>query len=137
MTTRTGRITERARRDLRAALVETAQSAANTHIFWKEELKRAHEPRLGHNKTIVAIGRRILVIIWHVLAEGATDHHAQPEIVARKFLQYVYKLGKENRPANQSTAAYGLSSARPVGDWCRVEGHSLWRQKETHSAATL
>jgi transposase len=87
MTTRTGRITERAHRDLRAALVETAQSAANSHPFWKEELKRAHEPRLGHNKTIVAIGRRILVIIWFVLAEGATDHHVQPEIVARKFLQ--------------------------------------------------
>ncbi|TLN13390.1 IS110 family transposase, partial [bacterium] len=46
LTTRTGRITKAGRRDLRFVLVEAAQTAANTHPFWKAELARL-EPRLG------------------------------------------------------------------------------------------
>jgi len=49
MSTRTGRITKAGRRDLRVALVEAAQVAANTHPHWKAELARL-EPRLGRNK---------------------------------------------------------------------------------------
>jgi len=53
LTTRTGRITKAGRRDLRAAMVEAAQTAANTHPHWQAELARL-EPRLGRNKAIVA-----------------------------------------------------------------------------------
>lgn len=75
MTTRTGRITKAGRKDLRSAMVEAAQVAANSHPFWKQELKRL-EPRLGRNKTIVAIARKLLVTVWYILAENATDCHA-------------------------------------------------------------
>lgn len=57
MSTRTGRITKAGRKDLRSVMVEAAQEAANSHPFWKEELKRM-EPRLGRNKAIVAFARR-------------------------------------------------------------------------------
>ena len=40
LTTRTGRITKAGRRDLRVALVEAAQVAANYHPHWKSELAR-------------------------------------------------------------------------------------------------
>jgi len=105
MTTRTGRITKAGRKDLRSAMVEAAQVAANTHPFWKEELKRM-EPRLGRNKAIVAIARKLLVTVWFILAENATDCHAQPEIVARKFMQHFYHFKKDDRPANQSAPVY-------------------------------
>jgi transposase len=102
---RTGRITKAGRRDLRAALVEAAQTAANTHPHWQAELARL-EPRLGRNKAIVAIARKLLVAVWHVLTENQADRFAQPEHVARKLLNYTYKVGRTNRRPGQSTAEY-------------------------------
>jgi transposase len=103
MSSRKGSITKAGRRDLRAAMVEAAQTAANTHPHWKAELARL-EPRLGRNKAIVAIARKLLVAVWHILTKQEADRFAQPEIVARKLMQCVYKLGKPNRPAGLSTA---------------------------------
>jgi transposase len=103
-TTHTGRITKSGRKDLRTALVEAAQTAANTHPHWIAELKRL-EPRLGRNKAIVAIARKLLVAVWYVL-NGQPDRFAEPEIVARKFFQHAYRLGKVNRPQGQSAAQY-------------------------------
>lgn len=105
LTTRTGRITKAGRKDLRSALVEAAQVAANSHPHWKAELKRL-EPRLGRNKAIVAIARKLLVTVWHVLSNQATDRFAEPEVVARKLMQFTYQIGKNNRSADQSAAQF-------------------------------
>jgi transposase len=100
-----GHITKAGRRDLRAALVEAAQTAANTHPHWQAQLARL-EPRLGRNKAIVAIARKLLVAVWHVLTKHSADRFAEPERVARKFVQFSGRLGKANRPAGQTTAQY-------------------------------
>jgi len=105
MTTHTGRITKAGRRDLRLVLIEAAQVAANTHPHWKAELARL-QPRLGRNKAIVAIARKLLVTVWYILAQHKTDRFAQPEAIAQKFLKFAYQLGKENRPAGQSAAQF-------------------------------
>jgi transposase len=104
-TRRRGGITKAGRRDLRTALVQAAQSAANTHPHWKAELKRL-QPHLGRNKAIVAIARKLLVSVWSVLTNEASDRFAEPGMVARKLLQYAYTLGQANRPPGQSTAQY-------------------------------
>lgn len=104
-TSHTGRITKAGRRDLRTALVEAAQTASNKHPHWKAELKRL-EPRLGRNKAIVAIARKLLIVVWHVLTKEETDHFAEPVGVARKLLNYTYLLGKAHRPAEQSGAQF-------------------------------
>jgi len=96
LTTRTGRITKAGRRDLRVALVEAAQITANTHPHWKAELARL-EPRLGRNKAIVAIARKLLVAAWHILTDKTADRFAQPEAVAQKMLRFAYAVGKEYR----------------------------------------
>ena len=105
MSTRTGRITKAGRRDLRVVLIEAAQVAANSHPHWKAELARL-QPRLGRNKAIVAIARKLLVAVWYILAQHKTDRFAQPEAIAQKFLKFAYQLGKENRPAGQSAAQF-------------------------------
>lgn len=105
LTHRTGGITKEGRRDLRSAMVEAAQTAANTHPHWQKELARL-EPRLGRNKAIVAIARKLLVAVWHVLTYGIADRFAEPDRVARKFLQHAYHLGQANRPKEQTPAAY-------------------------------
>lgn len=103
-TTRTGKITKAGRKDLRTALVEAAQAAANFHPHWKAELARL-EPRLGHNKAIVAIARKLLIAVWHVLSFQVADLHAEPKRIARKFLQVAYQLRIANRPDGLSAAA--------------------------------
>ena len=104
-TTRPGKITKAGRRELRAAMVQAAQSAANTHPHWQAELARL-EPRLGRNKAIVAIARKLLVAVWHVLSEAVPDRHAKPEQVARKLLAHAERLGRRRRPQGQSAAQY-------------------------------
>lgn len=96
LTTRTGKITKAGRRDLRVALVEAAHVAANTHPHWKAELARL-QPRLGYNKAIVAIARKLLVAVWYVLAHKVADRFAEPEKVSKKMLNFAYEVGKENR----------------------------------------
>jgi transposase len=105
LTTRSGRITKAGRKDIRSVMVEAAQVAANTHPHWKAVLEQL-QPRMGRNKAIVAIARKLLVTVWHVLTHQVADRFAQPEIVARKFFQHAYRLGKLNRPDDLSTAAY-------------------------------
>ena len=105
MTSRSGRITKAGRRDLRVVLTEAAQVAANSHPHWKAELARL-QPRLGRNKAIVAIARKLLVAVWYILAQHKTDRFAQPKAIAQKFLKFAYQLGKENRPKGQSAAQF-------------------------------
>jgi transposase len=104
-TSRSGRITKAGRRDLRGVLTEAAQVAANSHPHWKAELARL-QPRLGRNKAIVAIARKLLVAVWYILAQYKTDRFAQPEAIAQKFLKFAYQIGKENRPKGQSAAQF-------------------------------
>jgi hypothetical protein len=105
LTTRTGKITKAGRRDLRVALILAAQVVANTHPHWKAELARL-QPRLGRNRAIVAIARKLLVTVWYVLSQHKTDRFAEPEAIAQKFLKFAYLVGKNNRPAGQSAAEF-------------------------------
>ena len=105
MSSRSGQITKAGRRDLRTVLIEAAQVVANSHPHWKAELARL-EPRLGHNKAIVAIARKLLVAVWYILSQNRTDRFAQPEAIAQKLLGFAYRVGKQNRPAGQSAAQF-------------------------------
>ena len=104
MTMRSGKITKAGRRDLRTVLIEAANVAANNHPHWKAELARL-EPRLGRNKAIVAIARKLLIAVWYVL-QGKTDKYAEPQALAQKMLRFAYTVGKANRPKGQTAAQF-------------------------------
>ena len=135
MTRRSGRITKAGRRDLRVVLIEAAQVAANSHPHWKAELARL-QPRLGRNKAIVAIARKLLVAVWYILAQHKTDRFAQPEAIAQKFLKFAYQLGKENRPAGQSAAQFVRQRLDALAAWAGTDQHCLGLE-ETDPTATL
>ncbi len=101
----TGRITKSGRRDLRRALVEAANSAARSHPHWRGELARL-EPRLGRSKAIVAIARKLLVAVWHVLTRQVHDKHAIPQQVAQSLLRFVYRTGVRHLPEGQTALQY-------------------------------
>jgi hypothetical protein len=95
-TRRTGHITKEGRKELRHALIEAMWVAVETSPFWKAEFERlcAH---LHKNKAIVALARKLLVAIWHVLHERQADRHANPDQVAFKFMVWSWKLTDEQR----------------------------------------
>jgi transposase len=101
----TGHITKAGRRDMRAAMIEVAHTAARTHPYWRAELARL-EPRLGKNKAIVAIARKLLVAVWHILSSDCPDRFADPERVARKLLKHASRLGRARRPQGQTAVQY-------------------------------
>ena len=95
-THRTGRITKQGRKDLRWVLVQAAWSAVRHHPHWKHQFQRLSR-RMHSNKAIVAIARRLLVAVWHVLTESTADRHADQEMVAFKLMLWGWKLGKDLR----------------------------------------
>jgi len=95
-TYRTGRITKQGRKELRWVLVQAAWVAVNTHPHWKEQYQRLIR-RKPTNKAIVAIARKLLVVVWHVLTECVADRHADQEMVAFKLMMWAWKLGKVGR----------------------------------------
>lgn len=105
MTTYTGGITKAGRRDMRAVLVEAAQVGVLHDPRWKAELKRL-EPRLGRNKAIVAVARKMLVIVWHILNKHEADKKLDLERLARKFYEFAYTVGKDNWGECISAAAF-------------------------------
>jgi transposase len=105
MTHSSGRITKAGRKDLRRAMVNAANHAAENHPHWKAELERL-EPHLGRSKAIVAIARKLLVAVWHVLTKQVADRFADPQNVARSFLNHAYQVRVRNLPKGQSAPAF-------------------------------
>jgi transposase len=104
-THRTGRITKSGRRDLRYTMTEAAHHAIDKHPHWKAQFERL-EPRLGRNKAIVAIARKLLIVVWHVLTEGSADKYADPEKVAYSMFQFAYRVGVDKLPDAISATQY-------------------------------
>lgn len=111
----TGRITKAGRRDLRHVMVQAAQAASRSDAFWKAELARL-EPHTGHNKAIVALARKLLVVVWHVLTKREADKRADAEKVARNILNTVYThIGARNLPEGQTAPEFVRRSLDRLG----------------------
>jgi transposase len=98
-----GRITKQGRRDIRSTMVEAAWVAVGVHPYWKDLFERL-AVRVGRPKAIVAIARKLLVVVWHVLAKQVADREAVAEQVASKFLEWSWKLGRTHRAGLTSGA---------------------------------
>ena len=101
----TGHITKAGRRDLRGAMVDAANAAVRHHPFWKKEFERL-EYRLGRSKAIVAIARRLLVAVWHILTNGVADRHADVISVAASMYKLAYEIKLSNLPKGVSSRAF-------------------------------
>ncbi len=110
----TGRITKAGRRDMRRVLIQAAQAAARTHPYWKGQMARL-EPRLGRKKAIVAIARKLLVAVWHVLSKQTVDRYARSQQVACSFFAYAYRVGVANLPEGQSAKGYTRAQLDRLG----------------------
>ncbi len=87
-----GHITKEGRRDLRGVMVEAAWVAVEHHPHWQAQFERLTR-RIGKQKAIVAIARKLLVAVWHVLTEQEADTNAQAQAVARKLMNWITHHG--------------------------------------------
>ena len=101
----TGGITKSGRRDLRSAMVDAANAAARHHPFWKKEFERL-EFRLGRSRAIVAIARRLLITVWHVLTDEIADKHHDSRDVACSFFKLAYAVKVRNLPDQLSAKEF-------------------------------
>jgi transposase len=113
-TFQTGCITKAGRKDLRHTMVQVAQHAVQTHPRWKAEFARL-EPRLGRPKALVAIACKLLVIVWHVIAEAVADRFADPTQIACSFFAFAYKVGVKNLPEGQSALRFTRNQLDRLG----------------------
>ena len=85
-------------RYLAAALGEAAVAAARTDTFLGERYRRIARRR-GAKKAIVAVGRSILIIVWHLLSEPSAtftdlgpDHYTNRNDTRRATLNHIRRL---------------------------------------------
>ncbi len=83
----TGAITKQGRRDLRSVMIEAAWVAVRSSAHWQTQFEHL-EMRIGRQKAIVAIARKLLVVVWHVLTARAADRRAEELAVARSFMNW-------------------------------------------------
>ena len=48
-------------------------------------------------KAIVAIARKLLVVVWHVLTEQVADKHAEVKLFATKLMRWSWELTDAQR----------------------------------------
>lgn len=108
-----GSLTKQGRRDLRRVLIEAAWSAVATHPHWKEEFMHLCR-RKPEGIAIVAIARKLLVVVWHVLSQCAADRHADPVMVATKLMRWAWALTPAQRGGltTRQFVRYGLMRLR-------------------------
>ncbi len=68
-------------------MIEAAWVTVRVDAAWREQFERL-ERRIGRRKAIVAIARKMLVVVWHVLFHRRVDRQADPERVVRYFLAW-------------------------------------------------
>jgi transposase len=81
--------------------------------------------RLGRSKAIVAIARRLLVAVWHILSKQEADRHAVPKDVARSFFNLAYKIGVRNLPDKHSALSYTRYQLDRLGVGNGIDSHPL------------
>jgi transposase len=91
-TFQTGTITKQGRRELRTALITVAWSAVRHDAFWRDQFERLSAKK-GSGKAVVAIARKLLVVMWHVLTHHVPDRRADPLHIINKLWRWGISRG--------------------------------------------
>ena len=104
-------------------LGNAAVSAGRTDTFLGERYRRISRRR-GRKKAVVAIGRSILVIIWHLLADpdarytdlGSSFYETRinPERRRRNHIRQLEALGYKSHPRTRDLTLHGPTSPAPL-----------------------
>jgi transposase len=110
----TGRITKTGRKDLRSAMVEAARHAIQDHAHWKTEYERLSHS-IGPKKGIVAIARKMLMMVWHLLTKQSADKFANPVQVACSMFAFAHRVRVKNLPNGMSALQFTRAQMDRLG----------------------
>ena len=82
-------------------MVEAARAAIRFDPYWGEVHARIARRR-GTNIATVAVARKLLVVVWHLLAEESIYCHLRPQTFVTKLQQWAFRIGQEHLPAPSS-----------------------------------
>jgi transposase len=125
-------ITKEGRKEFRWALVEVAWGAVRSDPYWKAQYKRLSKTK-HPNKAIVAIARRLVVAIWHILTKREPYHHADEDTLAYKMLIWSQRMDEKARKGmtRRQFAKYGLLRLGVGQDIIRIIRSGLPRRLAT------
>jgi len=122
-------ITKEGRRELRWALGQAAWAAVRSDPYWKAQYQRL--TKVKHpNKAIVAIARRLLVSVWHILTKHEPYRHFDAETIAYKMVIWSQGMDENARRGltRQQFAKYGLLRLGVGTDITRIVRSNLPRR---------
>ena len=90
----TGNITKAGRPLLRWVMVEVAHFAIRWDPHWKA-VYQAIARRRGKSVAMVAVARKLLVVVWHLLAREVPYLYLNPVTFTRKLKAWARTIGKE------------------------------------------
>jgi len=122
-------ITKAGRRELRWALVEAAWGAVRSDPYWKAQYQRLTKTK-HPNKAIVAIARRLLVAVWHLLTKREPYRHFDDQTIAYKMLIWSQRMDEQalNGLTRQQFAKYGLLRLGVGQDLTRIVRNGVPRR---------
>jgi transposase len=83
------------RKELRWALVAAAWSAVGASPDWKSQYETLKKRGKHANEAIVAVARKMRVVVWQVLTKREPDRHATEEDLAYKLVIWSQRLDEE------------------------------------------
>lgn len=103
-------ITKSGRKELRWAMVEAAWGATRSDPYWRAQYEHLKKRGKHSNEAIVAIARKLLVSIWHVLTKREPHLHSSEEDLAYKMLIWSQRMDEEalRGLTRQQFVKYGL-----------------------------
>ena len=63
----------------------------------------------------MAIARKLLIAVWHILTDGVADRHAEPAQVACSFFSLAYKVGVARLPDGHSAKSFTRAQLDRLG----------------------
>jgi transposase len=108
-----GHITKTGDRLLRWLIVEAAQAAVRWDAHWHAVHQRIAQRR-GYGIAVVAVARKLLVTIWHMLTEETNYHYLRRQSYVRKLQGWAYTIRHDHLPTD-SVKAFVQEHLRQLG----------------------
>ena len=91
-------------------MVEAAWGATRSDHYWKAQYEDLKKRGKHSNEAIVAVARKLLVAVWHVLSKREPNCHANEEDLAYKMLIWSQRMDENalRGMTRQQFVKYGL-----------------------------
>ena len=108
-----GHITKAGDRLLRWLIIEAAQAAVRCDPHWQQVHARIARRR-GYSVAVVAVARKLLVTIWHMLTQQTNYQYLRSPSYVTKLQQWAYSIGHQRLPT-PSTKDFVAMQLRALG----------------------